>query len=63
MLGLDNVHKHLLYQALMLLYIDNWLPRGLTNAPSLSVFKRQLDNALNNMLKLLINTEVVRQLD
>jgi len=28
----------------------NRLPRELVNAPSLSVFKRHLDNALNNML-------------
>ena len=28
----------------------NQLPREVVNAPSLSVFKRHLDNALNNML-------------
>ncbi|KAK4814670.1 hypothetical protein QYF61_024806 [Mycteria americana] len=28
----------------------NWLTREMVDAPSLSVFKRHLDNALNNML-------------
>ena len=39
----------------------NRLPREVVDAPSLSVFKRHLDNALNNML--LVSPEVVRQLD
>ena len=33
------------------------------DAPSLSVLERCLDNALNNMLRLLVIPEVVRQLD
>ena len=41
----------------------NRLPREVVNAPSLAVFKRHLDNALNNMLELLVSPEVVRQLD
>ncbi|KAK4816002.1 hypothetical protein QYF61_010870 [Mycteria americana] len=41
----------------------NRFPTEVVNAPSLSVFKRHLDNALNNMLKLLVSPEVVRQLD
>jgi len=36
----------------------NRLPREVVNAPSLSVFKRHLDNALNNILEVLF-----RQLD
>ena len=35
----------------------------INDAPSLSVFKRHLDNALNNMLQLLVSPEMVRQLD
>ncbi|KFP49952.1 hypothetical protein N323_03296, partial [Cathartes aura] len=32
--------------------VKHWkrFPREMVNAPSLSVFKRHLDNALNNML-------------
>ncbi|KAK4826838.1 hypothetical protein QYF61_011646 [Mycteria americana] len=41
----------------------NRLPREVVNAPSVSVFKRHLDNALNNMLQLLVSPGVVRQLD
>ena len=45
--------------------VKHWhrLPREVVNAPSLSVFKRHLDNALNNALKLLVSPELVRQLD
>ena len=39
------------------------LPREVVDAPSLAVFQRHLDNALNNMLELLVSPEVVRQLD
>ena len=39
------------------------LPREVVDAPSLAVFKRHLDNFLNNMLELLVSPEVVRQLD
>ena len=41
----------------------NGLPREAVDAPSLSVFKRHLDNALNNMLSLLVSPEGFRQLD
>jgi len=41
----------------------NRLPREEVNAPSLSVLKRHLDNALNNMLHLLVSPGLVRQLD
>ena len=41
----------------------NRLPRDVVDAPGLSAFKRHLVNALNNMLWLLVNPEVVRQLD
>ncbi|KAK4824876.1 hypothetical protein QYF61_021083 [Mycteria americana] len=41
----------------------NRLPKEVVDAPSLSVFKRHLDNALNNMLYLLVSPELVRQLD
>ena len=41
----------------------NRLPREVVDAPSLAVFQRHLDNALNNMLELLVSPEVVRQLD
>jgi len=40
----------------------NRLPREVINAPSLLVFKRNLDSALNNMLELLVSPELVRQL-
>mgnify|MGYP001852929642 CR=1 FL=1 len=33
------------------------------DTPCLSVFKRHLDNALNNVFYLLVSSEVVRQLD
>jgi len=41
---------------------ENRLPRELVDAPSLSGFKRHLDNALNNMLEVFISPELVRQL-
>jgi len=41
----------------------NRLPRDVINAPNLSVLKRYLDNALNNMLQLLFSPELVMQLD
>jgi len=41
----------------------NMLPREVVNAPNLSEFKRHLDNALNNMLYLLVSPEMVTQLD
>ena len=41
----------------------NRLPREVVDAARLSVFKRHLDNALNNMLELLVSPEVVRQSD
>jgi len=41
----------------------NRLPAEEVNAPSLSVFKRYLDNTLNNLLLLVVSPEVVRQLD
>ena len=41
----------------------NRLSREVVDAPSLSVFERHLDNALHNMLELLVSPEVVRQLD
>ncbi|PKU46446.1 hypothetical protein llap_3261 [Limosa lapponica baueri] len=41
----------------------NRLPIEVVKAPSLSVFKKHLDNALNNMFKSLVSPEVVRQLD
>ena len=41
----------------------NRLPGEVVGAPSLSGFKRHLDNALNNTLQLLVSPEVVRQWD
>lgn len=41
----------------------NRLPLEVVDAPCLSVFRRHLDNALNNSLYLLISSGVVRQLD
>lgn len=41
----------------------NRLPSEVANAPSLSVFKGYLDNALNNILELLVSPELVRQLN
>lgn len=38
----------------------NRLPREMVDAPDLSVFKGHLDNALNNMVLLLIGPEAVR---
>ena len=45
--------------------VKRWtgLPGEVVDAPSLAVFKRHLDNALNNMLELLVSPEVARQLD
>jgi len=45
--------------------VKHWkrLPREVVNAPSLSVLKRHLEKALNNMLELLVSPGVVRQLD
>lgn len=37
------------------------LPRGVINAPNLSVFKGHLVSALNSMLGLLVSPEMVRQ--
>lgn len=36
---------------------------SVVDVPSLSVFKRPLDDALDNMLKLVVSPQVVRQLD
>ncbi|KFP65336.1 hypothetical protein N322_12163, partial [Cariama cristata] len=43
-----GIRKHFLTERV----VKHWnrLPREVVNAPSLSVFKRQLDNALNNIL-------------
>lgn len=41
----------------------NSLPSEVANAPSLSVFKGHLDNALNNILELLVSPKLVRQLN
>jgi len=41
----------------------NRLPREVVDAPSLSVLKRHLDNALNNMLQFSVSPELIRQLD
>lgn len=38
-------------------------PSEVANAPSLSVFKGHLDNALNNILEFLVSPELVRQLN
>lgn len=45
--------------------VNHWnrLPREVTNAWSLPVFKRHLYDALRNVLYLLVGPEVVRQLD
>ena len=40
----------------------NRLSREVVEVPRLSVFKRHLDNALNNMLQLLVSLELLRQL-
>ena len=42
--------------------VKHWtrLPREVVHAPSLSVFKRHLDNALYNMLSLSVSPELVR---
>ena len=41
----------------------NRLPREVVDAPCLSVFKRHLDNALNNVLELSVSPEAIGQLD
>ena len=41
----------------------NRLPREVVDAPSPQAFQRHLDNALHNILELLVSPEVVRQLD
>lgn len=41
----------------------NRVPREVIDAPSLLVFKRHLDGALNKILYVLVNPEVIRQLD
>jgi len=38
----------------------NRLPREVVSAPYLSAFKRHLDNALNNLLYVLVSPEVAR---
>lgn len=38
----------------------NKLPREVVDAPSLSVFKRLLDNVLNDILQLLVIAEALR---
>lgn len=45
--------------------VNQWnrLPADVADALCLQLFKRHLDNTLNNMLELLVSTEVVRQLD
>jgi len=45
--------------------VKHWkrLPREVVDAPSWLMFKRYLDNALNNLLSLLVSPELVRQLD
>lgn len=40
----------LYFTAVMLFYQRNWLPSQVADSPSLSVFKRRLDDALINML-------------
>ncbi|KFQ67980.1 hypothetical protein N335_03787, partial [Phaethon lepturus] len=42
-----DIRRHLFTK--MVVKHWNWLPREVVNAPSLLVFKRHLDNALNNM--------------
>jgi len=42
---------------------QNSVPKEVMDAPNLSVFKRHLDNALNNLLQLLVSPELVSQLD
>ncbi|GAB0175836.1 hypothetical protein GRJ2_000048800 [Grus japonensis] len=56
-----DIRKHFFMERV----VKHWnrLPREVVNAPSLSVFKRHLDNALNNRLYLLVSTNMVRQLD
>ena len=45
--------------------VDHWNrpPREVVNAPSLSMFMRHLDNALNDMLSLLVSPIVVMRFD
>ena len=56
-----DIRKHFFTERV----VKHWnrLPREVVDAPSLAVFQRHLDNALNNMLELLVSPEVVRQLD
>ena len=41
----------------------NRLPKEVVDVPSPSVFKRHLDNALNDMVYILVSPEVVKQLN
>lgn len=41
----------------------NRLPREVLNSPSLTIFKKYLDNALNVTLFILVSPEAVKQLD
>ncbi|KAK4828572.1 hypothetical protein QYF61_027662 [Mycteria americana] len=51
-----DIRKHFFTKRL----VKHWnrLPREMVDAPSLSVFKRHLDNALNNMLHLFVSPEL-----
>lgn len=43
--------------------VKHWNSEEVVDAPSLPVFKRQLDYALNNMISVLVSPEPVRRLD
>lgn len=56
-----SIRKHFFTESV----VKHWnrLSREVINARRLSVFKRHLDNTLNNTLQLLVSSEMVRQLE
>ena len=59
--GQNDIRKKLFTMQMVKCW--NRLPREVVDVPCLSIFKRRLDHALNNILLLLFSSEVVRQLE